>query len=103
MDQKIYKDMLGNELKAKFGIGGFRNDITYVKLYRRINLPILSWFKKGTWKQVYSSVTCDSLSDVANWTDKEYTDLIMKAISEYNEKTVSREAVKLRIKTLNSY
>ena len=43
------------------------------------------------------------LSDVANWTDKEYTDLIMKAISEYNEKTVSREAVKLRIKTLNSY
>lgn len=103
MDQKIYKDMLGNELKAEFGVGGFNNDITYVKLYRRINLPILSWFKKGIWKEVYSTVTCDSLEVVANWTDKEYTQLIIKAISEYNKKTVSREAVKLRIKTLNSY
>ena len=103
MDQKIYKDMLGNELRIKFFIGGINNDIFCINLYRKIDIPILKWFSKSTWVKVSSSVTCDNLSDVANWTDKEYTDLIMKAISQYNEETVSKEAIKLRIKTLNSY
>ena len=35
---KNYKDILGNELKVKFGVGGFNNDITYCELFRKIQI-----------------------------------------------------------------
>lgn len=102
MADKKYTDMLGNELKPKFGVGGFGNDITYVALYKKINVPILSWFKKDIWRKVFFHVTCDKLKDVAQWTDREYSALVFDAIREYNTKVASREAVYKKMKDLNS-
>ena len=102
MTDKKYTDMLGNELKPKFGVGGFKNDITYVALYKKVNISIFGLFKKDILKKVFFHVTCDDLKDVAHWTDSDYSALVWDAIREYNTKVASREAVYEKMKDLNS-
>ena len=100
-----YKDMLGNELKVKFGVGGFSSDITYVSLHKKINVPILSNCKIRIWKNVFTLATGDSLLEVAQWTDRQYSELAHNAIRKYNDKVASSEAiasVHKKIKDLNS-
>jgi len=100
-----YKDMLGNELKVKFSVGGFDNDITCCSLYKQTmifpGIKFLGMKPRYAWKEVYQGVTSDNLAKVSTWLEEDYHLLVVKCINVYNEKTVSRMKVKSMTQKLN--
>lgn len=95
---KTYKDILGNELKVKFSVGGFDNDITCCSLYKQTmifpGIKFLGIKPRYDWKKVYLGITTDNLETVSKWISYDWDSLARKCINEYNSKHAIRRMVK---------
>ena len=102
MNNREYKDILGNKIYPKFGISGFNDDITICDLFIKKPLPkFINWIKKDILIKVYQGLTTASLEEVSKWTNQNYFDLVLKCINEYNTKVLARKIVKEKINKLN--
>ena len=95
---KTYKDAAGKELKVKFRVSGFNDDITCCILYKQTKiLPGIKFLGIKPLmfnRQVYQGITTAPLSEVTKWFPSEWDLLANKSMEEYNEKYVLRRIVK---------
>jgi len=100
-----FKDALGREIKTKFRLGGFDNDITVCELYREFmalpGIKFLGIKPKYTWKKVYSWVTTDNMDVVSKYTEKDYIMFANRVIDRYNIMEVSREKINQTMNEIN--
>ena len=100
-----FKDLLGRDIRTKFRLGGFGNDITICELYRKFKVfPGIKLFgmkPKYTYKKVYSWVTTDSMDVVSKYTEKDYIMFANRVIDRYNIKEVNKEKIEQYMNKIN--
>lgn len=101
-----FKDALGRDIRTKFRLGGFDNDITICELYRKFMVfPGIKFFgmkPKYTWKKVYSWVTTDSMDVVSKYAEKDYIMFANRVIDRYNVKEVNKEKIEQSMNKINT-
>ena len=98
MKEYKYTDSLSRELKVKFTLGGFNDDIPICTLYR------LKRFANGLverWIKVFDGVSTDSIEKASNWTKIDYDAFAEKVIEKYNIERVSKEKFNKSSQKLN--
>ena len=100
-----FKDALNREIRTKFRLGGFDNDITICDLYREFmvfpGIKFLRMKPKYTWKKVYSWVTTDGMDVVSKYTEKDYIMFANRVIDRYNIKEVNKEKINQVMNEIN--
>lgn len=101
-----FKDALGRDIRTKFRLGGFDNDITICELYRKFMVfPGIKFFgmkPKYRWKKVYGWVTTDSMDVVSKYTEKDYIMFANRVIDRYNINEVNKEKIEQCMSKINT-
>ena len=98
----MYKDALNRELKVKWEIGGYQNNITCCVLcVKKPKSKFFGFIKRPIWIRVFMNATTESLEEIANWSDENYKNFEIKTISKFNSEKLSRSIVQNKLNTLN--